>query len=337
MTPENNTVFGENAIKLHIPLVVSDDIEKQDVQTLLRLQQAKIVDQVEELVKEPTSAFRQSFDTEVEGIRKKLVDTFNIEDIKGIKILEESINILDPYNKNTKSKLPIGKAVGAVKSSGNDLYSAVGVLTKKSDVIDVKGSRLQFANNAKEFEISGSSYTVIEISSSKLVGMLTRRTIKIFVRTYVISISAEKLASGFKASLKDYVKAIKKVSKRAKSEDYTSLIGSSDRETKLSAVIADDILDNRAWVNLLRDRRFGASMAISSDVAAVLAENDYDVRDKFELKKLVDTYNIFDFFVIGEDALFQLDMLTFNFNELPFKAISSTSTKKVVKIDLTDS
>jgi len=300
----------KGAIKIHIPMIVSNDLEKVMIRKIMNSQQNKFAEQLKAVIQSRGMSLFKSTGKVVKDI---LTENGEFENCN----CDFTI-----FNEAFEDSAKHAKTI--IKRAQKD-DSAIGLGVRKEKVEFKDGALYQ------------TDYTALQISSKNVFGKIIKavtdgkNTIDILIKVYAVSIKSEVFSNSFKIG-SSVLKANKTIERRAK--DSFSIFTKRKKAT-LSTILTSAMLENKTWKNVLIGRKVGSSVCISSYIEEELKYAGIDLQDASTMRRLVETFGVFDFFIVKQELeeIWYLDQVSMQFDAIPYSYFSGAETK-TVKIDL---
>jgi hypothetical protein len=317
-----------NEYKIHVPLIVTTNIDKQSVKVLANVQQVKIANNIENMLERMPKSFFSSMNSLIknslvgESAEAEIADLTDDELKQDLEIEIVTEGIIS----GTASVIG-----GTVKGAGRLGYGAVAADYEGEDIVSKRRGitgKDKVNNDGAMYE---SPYTIFNIKSKNRFGRFFGFEKTIMVRVYAIYLDEASFTKGISQLAKDVATKTNVVERKAK--DGKSLFKqAADQRPSLASLITKEMIDNRAWLSVVGNRAVGASIAVDSFTAENMKYAGSDLYDPSVMKKIVSAINAFDFFIFKPEAeaIEVLDSLTYNFDEIPIGYFKSqTKTRKV--------
>lgn len=298
----------KNTFKLHIPMVISNDIDKKTATNLMLVQQQKIASQISLVLKNSGMSIFKSTSAVIANILKESVEDMNLD---GATITEAGM----PY------------------PSPSDVSNVIKNVSKSDH--ETSGN---LKPSIKEGALVQTDYTILTITSKNLfkriISLITggEPNYHIMVKVYAVYVDADGFNKTF--TLGNMLKKVSsKIDRQADSKSIFEVI--FGRKVSFVQVITNEMVEKSGLLKFIKGKSVGVSIAITNYIYEDLKYEGYDLQDPSNIGKIVGQYGIFDFFIINEDTeeLMVLDHTSMQFSYMSLSSIKKLS-KESIKIEL---
>lgn len=298
LTESNRFTRGsnhKNTFKLHIPMLVSEDVDKVTITKMCQAQQIKILGEIKEMMEDKMDTSILSEDTDLTE------STLTPKDVSNA-FSYGSKNALDYFNNNESRARTTG--------------------------IDVD-------DNAKMSILYTTPYSVIQFVRTKNILFTKTIRVMIKVYAVTLKLEDLRSVFLRPNPKKSFIKEIIPSKIFNAINSGTTILNGGKRLFKSKNNIANTItrtmVMNRTWGSALEKSSYGTSIMISANAVEQLKYQGIDVREPRNIKKLIVGLSLFDMIIADEDTFEILDhtsaeFMTINANELK-KSAKSASVK----------
>ena len=302
--------------KLHIPLIVTNDLPKHLTRVLANTQQIKIANQLLRTLENAGSKLFNGTDQQIVRRLKESVEE-----------AQKELDLTEARDPDMDKILKTAQVVGGVATAAAGVLKVVSTVrdmqqppkqkeTKDGDSFGIKNKD---SIGGEGFLLS-SPYTEIEIQSGSLLKrMFGNSKYTISIKVYVVAVEIDQFIS----NLDTMEKIVSRAAVKDIPKETMNLLSRPLTKGSFGQVITDEMINSRAMGAVTKGKKYGCSLALSPLAVEELRYKNIDLSTSQDVKKLIKMLNVFDLFIIREDQeqVEYLDPDTLAFETIPYSIL----------------
>jgi len=310
---ENNSFLAKNlrsGIKIHIPMIVSNDLPPKTVNSILIAEQNKIAEQL-----------------------VNVIDNYGLLLLRNTSSLVKSI--LKEAQENFDYQLEATLLAGPIAKKAKEVVYGDTPVTYATD----KDLKKKFEGRTNT--LVQSDYTVIAITGKnifeKIIGAVTggKNRYTILLKVYAVYVDSSSIQNLSKTQ-NNIKKAVAKINSVAGKDSFDIFSLINKKSTNFASLVTKKMFEENKWLNVTRGRKIGIIVAISEYVNQELKYKNINIEDDpSTAMKLAKVNGIYDFIIVNEseETLKIMDQASGTFQTFPLDSIAFKA-KKQIKVNL---